>query len=244
MAISEKVREKIDDASQELKEAIDNLAREVNELTDKVKEKLKGTGEDVRENVEELKREVTALSEKAKDLIPRRRKREGVPIRAERAPEFYLDPWDQPFRELGRAADRLYEEFMRSRWPWREWPSPWRSPGYGVQLHWPHVDMTETEEAVRILAELPGVDRDDIEVSVSEDRITIRGEKKEQEEETGGDYYRLERRYGSFQRTFPLPCEVQSDRIEASFKDGLLRITLPKSAGARERIRRIPISGD
>jgi len=106
---------------------------------------------------------------------------------------------------------------------------------------WPRADMDETDEEIRITAELPGVDKDNIDVSVTEDMITIRGEKKDQEEKKGRGYYKLERSYGSFQRSFYLPCEVESDSVDASFKDGVLTVKLPKSAAARERIKKIPI---
>jgi HSP20 family protein len=82
---------------------------------------------------------------------------------------------------------------------------------------------------------------DNIDVSVADDRITIRGEKREEEERKERGYYRLERSYGSFQRSFYLPCEVEADRVDASFKDGVLTVKLPKSAAARERIMKIPV---
>ncbi|MBW1999494.1 MAG: Hsp20 family protein [Deltaproteobacteria bacterium] len=244
MAISEKVKEKLDDASQELKEAIDNLAVEVSELSEKVKEKLKGTSEDFKESAEELKKEVKGLSEKVRELIPRRRRRERIPVRAEGYSELDLEPWDQPFRELKRATDRLFDEFLRSRLylPW--WLGQGRSGAYRDLLSWPHVDMIETDEAIQIIAELPGVEKADIDVSVTDDRVTIRGEKRELEQEKGKGYYRVERHYGSFRRNLFLPCEVEPDRAEATFKDGILTIVLPKSAAARERTRRIAISSE
>ncbi|MBW2066628.1 MAG: Hsp20 family protein [Deltaproteobacteria bacterium] len=244
MAISEKVKGKIDDASQELKEAIDNLAAEVNELSEKVKEKLKGTSEDFKEGAEELKREVKGLSEKVRDLIPRRRKRERVRVRAEGHSELDLEPWDQPFRELKRLTDRLFDELLRSRLyrPW--WLTQHGLARHGDLISWPQVDMTETDDAIQITAELPGVQKDDIDVSVTDDRVIIRGEKREMEEAKGKDYYRVERHYGSFRRSFFLPCEVEPEKAEATFKDGILRIVLPKSAVARERTRRIAISSE
>jgi HSP20 family protein len=101
--------------------------------------------------------------------------------------------------------------------------------------------MDETDEEIRITAELPGVDKDNIDVSVTGDRVTIRGEKKEKEEKKGRGYYKLERSYGSFHRSFYLPCEIESDSVDASFKDGLLTVNLPKSAAARESVKKIPV---
>jgi HSP20 family protein len=242
MAVSEKAKEKLDEAGKEIKEAIDGLKGEVAELTQKVKDKLKGTGEEIRESAEELTREVKELSEKVKELIPRRRKKTQLPVRVDQHPEFQLDTWEQPFLELRRATDRLFDDFFRSfRWPKAERRTPWGLTTDILGADWPRVDVDETDEEIRITAELPGVDRDNIDVSVTDDRITIRGEKKEQEEKKGRDYYSLERSYGSFQRSFYLPCEVESDRVDASFKDGVLTVKLPKSAAARERIKKIPV---
>lgn len=242
MAVSEKAKEKLDEAGKEIKEAIDNLRQEVAELTNKAKEKLKGAGEEMRESAEELNQELKGLSEKVKDLIPKRRKKSQLPVRVDKYPEFQPDAWEQPFLELSKAADRLFDDFFRSfRWPMAEWRSPWGLTTDVFGTDWPRVDMDETDEEIRITAELPGVDKDNIDVSVTDDRITISGEKKEQEEKKERGYYKLERSYGSFQRSFYLPCEVESDRVEASFKDGVLAVKLPKSAAARERIKKIPV---
>ncbi|MBW1678258.1 MAG: Hsp20 family protein [Deltaproteobacteria bacterium] len=242
MTVSEKAKEKLDEASKEIKEAIDNVKLEVAELTNKVKEKLKGAGEEMRESAEELTREVKGLSEKVKDLIPKRRKKNQWPVRIDKYPDFQPDVWEQPFLELRKATDRLFDDFFRGfRWPIAERRSPWALTTDVFATDWPRADMDETDEEIRITAELPGVDKDNIDVSVTEDMITIRGEKKDQEEKKGRGYYKLERSYGSFQRSFYLPCEVESDSVDASFKDGVLTVKLPKSAAARERIKKIPI---
>ena len=242
MTVSEKAKEKLDEASKEIKEAIDNLKEEVAELTSKVREKLKGAGDEMRESAEGLTQEVKKLSEKVKDLIPKGRKKSQLPVHMDRPLEYQADAWEQPFMELRKATDRLFEDFFRSfRWPLAEKRSPWGLTTGVFVSDWPRVDMDETDEEIRITAELPGVDRDNIDISVSDDRITIRGEKKEQEEKKGKDYYTLERSYGSFQRSFYLPCEVESDSVDASFKDGVLTVKLPKSAAARERIKKIPV---
>lgn len=242
MAVSEKAKEKMDEAGKEIREAVDNLKKEVTELTNKVKEKLKGTGEDVRESAEELVQEVKTLSDRVKDLIPKSKRKRQLPVRVDRYPEYQPDVWEQPFLELRRASDRLFEDFFRDyRWPLTRGKSPWDVAMEISGSNWPRVDMDETDEAIRLTAELPGVDKDDIRVSVTDDRITIRGEKKEQQEKKERGYYTLERSYGSFQRSFYLPCEVESDRVDASFKDGVLSIILPKSAAAREAIKKIPV---
>jgi HSP20 family protein len=242
MAVSEKAKEKLDEAGREIKEAIDNLKAEVAELTHKVKEKLKGSGEDMRESSEELSREVKGLSEKIKDLIPKRRKRSQLPVRVDQYPEFQSDIWEEPFLELRRATDRLFDDFFKSFGrPAAEWRSGRRLITDVLGTKWPSVDMSETDEEILITAELPGVSRDNIHVSVTDDRVMIRGEKREEEEKNEKGYYKSERSYGSFQRSFYLPCEVESDRVDASFKDGVLTLKLPKSAAARERIKKIPV---
>jgi HSP20 family protein len=88
-----------------------------------------------------------------------------------------------------------------------------------------------------VSAELPGMDDEDIEVSLSRDVLTISGEKKQEKEEKGRDYYRAERSYGSFRRSIPLPAEVNADKVDAVFSKGVLTITLPKTAKAEGRKR-------
>lgn len=99
----------------------------------------------------------------------------------------------------------------------------------------PTVDVKESESEVRVTAELPGVEEKDIEVSVSGDMLTIKGDKKEEKEEKGEERYRLERTYGSFRRSFALPCEVDSAKATATYKKGVLTITLPKAAAAKAK---------
>ncbi len=242
MAISEKTKERLDDASKEIRTAIDSLGKEVAELTKKVREKFKGTGEEMKETAEDLSREIKELSERVKNLIPKRKEERQLPVRVEKYPEFRPEVWEQPFKELRKATDRLFDEFFRHvRWPIGEWLSPWGLTTDIVGADWPRADMSETDHEIHITAELPGVDKDDLDVSVTEDRITIRGEKKDQEEKKGKNYYQLERTYGSFQRSFSLPCEIDADKVDASFKDGVLKIVLPKTQAARERIKKITV---
>jgi len=239
MTVSEKAKQKLDEASREIKEAIDNLRQEVSELTKKVRDKIKGTGEEMRETAEELTQELKGLSEKVKDLLPKRSKRSELPVRVDKYPEFQPDAWERPFLELRKSTDRLFDDFFRGfRWPMAEGRGPWGLTTDVSGAEWPRVDMDETEDEIRITAELPGVDRDNVDVSVTDDRITIRGEKKAQEEKKERGYYKLERSYGTFQRSFYLPCEVG---VDASFKGGVLTVKLPKSAAARERIKKIPV---
>jgi HSP20 family protein len=92
-----------------------------------------------------------------------------------------------------------------------------------------------------ITAELPGIDQKNVEVNVANGAITIKGEKKEETEEKKKDYYVSERRYGSFERYFGLPDGVDADKIEATFKNGVLKVTLPKTAEAQQAAKKIEV---
>ncbi len=240
MTVTEKAKEKLSNTTQELKENIDNIKNEVSELTAKIKEKLKGTGSELRESAEELSRELKNLSEKVKNLIPKGKKKNRLPVQIEKPNEGALDTWLRPFSDLQRATDRLFNEFVKGM----------GFPGIGTGesllsltgYEWPRVDISETDDNIQIMADLPGVDKDDIEISIRNNVITIRGEKRQEEEKEGEGFYKIERSYGTFQRSFYLPSEIEEDRAEASFKDGVLKITLPKTASAKAKTKQITVN--
>ena len=97
----------------------------------------------------------------------------------------------------------------------------------------PTVDISETENGFEIRAELPGVSENDVNVSVTDNLLTIKGEKHQAAETDGKNYHRVERRYGSFQRSFTLPRHVETDAIKAEFKDGVLTLGIPKAEAAK-----------
>jgi HSP20 family protein len=105
----------------------------------------------------------------------------------------------------------------------------------------PQVDVDETAKEIRVTVELPGMEEKDLEVSLVEGALTIKGEKSEEHEEEKGDVHRSERQYGMFERTIPLPSEVDADKVQASFKKGVLKITLPKTKEAQSNRRVIPV---
>lgn len=105
----------------------------------------------------------------------------------------------------------------------------------------PRVDVAEDDNAYEITAEMPGVEEKDVEVSVRDDRLTLRGEKKTEKEEKKKDYHMTERSYGSFERSFRLPANVDASKISAEFAKGVLRLTLPKTAEAKAKERKIAI---
>jgi len=99
----------------------------------------------------------------------------------------------------------------------------------------PAVDVEEREQEFVVRVELPGVAKDDVHITTRENILTLRGEKKQQKETKESNYHRMERSYGSFQRSFTLPGSVKNDRIEASFKDGILEVVVPKAEEAKAR---------
>lgn len=106
----------------------------------------------------------------------------------------------------------------------------------------PKVDVNETDKHIRVSVELPGMKEKDIDVSLNRDSLMISGEKKQEIEENVQGWYRMERSYGVFRRTIALPCEIDQDKVEAHFKDGVLTVSLPKTAQAQATTRAIPIN--
>ena len=102
------------------------------------------------------------------------------------------------------------------------------------EVYWmPTVDVSETENDFEIRAELPGVSERDVSVSVTDNRLTVKGEKRQETETEGKNYHRVERRYGNFQRSFTLPRNIETSNIKAGFKDGVLTLTIPKAEAAK-----------
>ncbi len=106
--------------------------------------------------------------------------------------------------------------------------------GYGAGWH-PRVDVTETEHDFTVHAELPGLRKEDIQVTLEDNLLTIAGERKREDEQKDEQFYRRERAYGTFKRSFGLGTEVDADKIAANYKDGILTLTLPKSEAAKPR---------
>jgi HSP20 family protein len=132
-----------------------------------------------------------------------------------------LAKWS-PFREVSRLReemDRLWQDFF----------GPRRRVLRPLAEEWvPAVDISETADKVTVRAEVPGMDAENIEISLSGDILTIRGEKKAEKEEKEENFYLMERSYGSFARSLRLPAAAEADKIEASYKQGVLTITCPK----------------
>ena len=136
-----------------------------------------------------------------------------------------------PFDEM----DRLFDRMLSPSWMH---PMRWAMPGMAERLtpfegKMPRVDIIDRETEVVLRVEAPGVDKDDLEVSLSDNTVTIRGKTKHEETEEKGEYYRRELSYGEFSRTVALPAEVDRDKAKAKFKDGVLELTLPKVETAK-----------
>ncbi|HEY7662382.1 MAG TPA: Hsp20/alpha crystallin family protein [Xanthobacteraceae bacterium] len=151
----------------------------------------------------------------------------------------------RPFESLRREVDRLFDDFQLGSWrlPFgrrmTDFEPFWR--GETSVGKTPAVDIVDKENAYEITAELPGMEESNIDVKFAAGTLTIRGEKREEKEEKKKDYYLSERRYGSFQRSFGVPEGVDADKIEASFKNGVLTVTLPKKPEAQRQEKKIAI---
>lgn len=147
-----------------------------------------------------------------------------------------------PMTTLGREIDRLFAQYL----PW----GPWRQGGgFEVEPYWqsmklgpaPIVDVVEREHAYEITAEVPGMDETNIEVRFSEGELKIKGEKIEVKQEDRKGVYVSERHFGAFQRSFRIPKGVDTGKIEATFKNGVLTVILPKTVEAQEAEKTIPV---
>lgn len=125
---------------------------------------------------------------------------------------------------IKREMDRMFER----------WFGGLELPDLGFETEWaPALDVSETKDAVTIKAEVPGIDAKDIEVTLEGQVLTIKGEKKEEKEEKEEHYYRKERSYGAFARSIRLPASVEVGKVAATFKNGVLTVTLPKTPAAK-----------
>lgn len=134
-----------------------------------------------------------------------------------------------PFREMTDIRDTMDRLFERG------FSRPWRVLTYGEAQGVFPVDFYETDEDVVVKASLPGVKPDEVDISVTGDTLTIKGEHKEEHKEKNANFYRKERRYGSLQRALTLPAKVDADKAEATFEHGELNLRLPKVAEVRPK---------
>jgi len=133
--------------------------------------------------------------------------------------------------DIREEMDRLFEDFFSES-------LKRRTDGFWS----PRVDISERDDEILLTAELPGVSRDDIKVTLQDNVLTLKGEKREERERKDKKHHVLERAYGSFQRSFTLPACVETDKITASYKDGLLKIRLPKTEEAKAKEIKIEVN--
>jgi HSP20 family protein len=147
-----------------------------------------------------------------------------------------LTKWD-PFKELNDMSQRLNRMFGR--------PVAHSEAGRDAMttIDWaPSVDISETDNEYVIKAEIPEVKKEDVKVTVEDGQLTIQGERKQEKEEKGKRYHRIERSYGSFMRSFDVPDNVDESKAKAEFKEGMLTLTLPKSEKAKPKALEVKIS--
>ena len=166
-----------------------------------------------------------------RDLIPWGRQSSNAPVQ-------YQGENSNPIAGLRREVDRLFDDLFRGSLPGL---GSGIGSGFGRSLSvWPNVELSETDREIRVTAEVPGMSENDVELLLEDGVLTLRGEKKSETEDKDRGY--SERYYGRFERRIALPSNVDEQGAKADFKDGVLSVTLPKSAEA-ERGRRIPING-
>ena len=167
-----------------------------------------------------------------------------VPGKVEKIAPSTLQPW-RPFESFRREVDRLFDDFSGGTWR-----SPFGRSFFDIEPlrrteaafgSVPAVDVTQTDKGYEITAELPGMEDKDIEVKLANGVLTIRGEKRDEKEEKNKDYYLRERSFGSFERSFQVPENIDTDKISAGFKKGVLTIMLPKSAEAQRAEKKIEV---
>jgi HSP20 family protein len=164
-----------------------------------------------------------------RDLIPWGNNNKGSEI-AKRGEE-------NPVFSLQRDVNRIFEDF------WKRFDQP-----FGAFGRWdaggPRADIAETESALEVSVELPGLDQKDVDVSLTDSALTIKGERKSERDESKKGYHLAERSYGSFYRSIPLPSGVDADKVNAEFKNGVLTVTLPKTQEALSRVKKIEVKGN
>lgn len=165
-----------------------------------------------------------------RDLIPWRRGNYQTPT-------VFRDDDRNPFLSLHREMNRLFDDAFRDFGFDTRWPT--LGSAFSSDRGWPSVEIAETDKEWKVSAEIPGMDEKDIEILVDDGTLTLRGEKRSEIEDNNKQF--SERYYGRFERRIPLAADVQAERAEARFKNGVLTVTMPKNANGNSRVKRIAI---
>lgn len=162
-----------------------------------------------------------------RSLLPWRRRSEN------QAPSLFRNDNGDPFLTLHREVNRLFDDAFRNFGvgPLRDW--------FALEGGWPSLEVSDEKKEVRITAEVPGMEEKDIEILLSDGVLTLKGEKRSETEDKEKQY--SERYYGRFERRIPIDYEIEEDKVEAKFKNGVLTITLPKSEKEQSKVKRIAV---
>jgi HSP20 family protein len=155
--------------------------------------------------------------------------------RSNQTPSIYRDVEQSPFLSLHREVNRLFDDVMRGF----DLTSTFDHLS-GVIAGWPNMEISDTGKSLRITAEVPGLDEKDIELLLEDGVLTLRGEKKSEAEDKERQF--SERFYGRFERRIAVGPDIEQDKVDASFKNGILTVTLPKSERAQSKAKRIDIN--
>lgn len=161
------------------------------------------------------------------NLLPSIWRKSPLPVKREE---------EYPFNELQLEMNRVFDNFFKGFDI-----VPFESSGDGFGKYNPSIDVKENEKEITVTAELPGLEEKDFELLMTDDTLTIKGEKQEEKEDKGKDYYRMERSYGCFNRVIPLPEGIDTKHVDAKFKNGVLKVTLPKTDEAKKKVKKITI---
>jgi HSP20 family protein len=169
-------------------------------------------------------------------LLPWKWGKKDLPVRREDALPDY-SPVFSLQRDMNRIFDNFFQSFENNIFaPFAETPSE--------SMFNPCLDVTESDSELKVTVELPGLTDKDIDLSIANNYLNIKGEKRSEKEENSSGYYRMERHYGSFCRSIPLPCGVEPDRVDASFKQGVLTIKMPRTRQSQPEAKKIAINRD
>lgn len=168
---------------------------------------------------------------------------------------FNLTPWtgkklpirrdeEHPVYSLQRDMNRLFDDFFSApTWEgFADFPKSTLNKSFGDIT--PKIDMSETDKELLVKVDLPGMTEKDVDISLNRDLLTISGEKKQEKEQTEKGWYKMERQYGSFSRSIPLPYEIEGDKVEAIYKNGVLSIKLPKTASQAKAPKTITVKSE
>jgi HSP20 family protein len=151
-------------------------------------------------------------------------------------PSVYRDDGQNPLLSLHRQMNRMFDDIFRD--------FDRRMPTFGMSnmlgTGWPSVEISETDNELKVNAEIPGLDEKDIEVLLDNGVLTLRGEKRSENEDKDRQF--SERYYGRFERRIPIGYEVEEDKVSALFKNGVLTVTMPKTEQAQSKVKRIPVN--